>query len=360
MTDDQRNMDLFVPGRICLFGEHSDWAAEYDRHMGYCLVTGTDQGLHAEAYADENFVVETQLCDQLGRPTGRVRQMTCPWDSKVLSEAAEDADEFFRFCAGVASEFIGRPGVDGGLRLRITRMDLPLRKGVASSAAVCVLVAEAFNTVYKLGRFRHELMEIAYSGEKRTGSECGRMDQACIYGQTPVLLVFDATDNVRILPIFPRREIFMFFVDLAGRKDTKHILQDLRSAYPDNDRLQQALGAENETIIRLAYRSLEAGDAEELGRLMTRAQELFDGSVAPNSPDQLASPLLHQLLGCDEIKPHVWGGKGVGSQGDGTAQFVARSEEDRQRAMAIIAEAFPVMQCFPLTIGPAGNNEQQV
>ena len=352
-------MDLFVPGRICLFGEHSDWAAQYGQHMGYCLVTGTDQGLHGKADTDESFVVETQLCDHLGRPSGRIRRMTCPWETQVLSDAAKDTDEFFRFCAGVAHEFIGYPEVTGGLRLKITKMDLPLRKGVASSAAVCVLVAEAFNTVYQLGRFRHELMEIAYRGEQQTGSQCGRMDQACIYGQTPVLLAFDTTSNVRMLPIFPRQEIYMFFVDLAGRKDTMRILEDLRSVYSNNIELQNALGKDNEAIIRLAYRSLEAGDAEERGRLMIDAQEVFDRVVTPNSPEQLASPLLHQLLAFDGIQAHIWGGKGVGSQGDGTAQFVARSEEDRKQAMEIIAQAFPVMQCFPLTISRASSREQQ-
>ena len=45
---------LFVPGRVCLFGEHSDWAGGFRRfnqdiHPGCTLVVGTNQGLHAEA-----------------------------------------------------------------------------------------------------------------------------------------------------------------------------------------------------------------------------------------------------------------------------------------------------------------------
>ncbi len=43
-------MKLFVPGRICLFGEHSDWAGGYRRmnaeiEKGYTLICGTDQGI---------------------------------------------------------------------------------------------------------------------------------------------------------------------------------------------------------------------------------------------------------------------------------------------------------------------------
>ena len=25
----EREIDIFIPGRLCLFGEHSDWAATY-------------------------------------------------------------------------------------------------------------------------------------------------------------------------------------------------------------------------------------------------------------------------------------------------------------------------------------------
>jgi galactokinase len=46
-------MKIFVPGRLCLFGEHSDWAGDYRRlnpelEKGYTLLVGTNQGLYAE------------------------------------------------------------------------------------------------------------------------------------------------------------------------------------------------------------------------------------------------------------------------------------------------------------------------
>ncbi|MFB3891277.1 MAG: mevalonate kinase [Phycisphaerae bacterium] len=353
LTDDA--ISLFVPGRLCLFGEHSDWAAEYGLHKGFCMVIGTDQGLSAVARRAETFVVETHLSDADGRPTGRTRNMSCPWSMDTLLGAAKDANEFFRYCAGVAYQMASKPDVTGGLDIRITAMDLPLRKGVSSSAAVCILVAKAFDAVYRLGLFPHELMEIAYLGERLTGSQCGRMDQACIYGKTPVLLTFQKSSDIRIEPIFPGGEIHMFFVDLAGTKDTVKILADLQQAYLQDRALQQALGPENEKIIRSAYRAVGAGDAAALGELMRAAQENFDQRVAPNSPVQLASPLLHKLLADSELAKHILGGKGVGSQGDGTAQFVARSAADREAALAIIARRYPQMRSFPLTISPAAH-----
>jgi len=352
MSDQEKDIQLFVPGRLCLFGEHSDWAAQFGRHKGYCLVIGTDQGISATARPAERFTVETLVPDPLGRPSGRTRKMTCPWDARSLLGAAGDKEEFFRYCAGVAHCMHGRDGVTGGMELKITAMDLPLKKGVSSSAAVCILVAKAFDKVYRLGLFPHELMELAYDGEKLTGSQCGRMDQACIYGKTPVLLTFSGAEDVRVEPVFPAGEICMFFVDLAGKKDTVKILADLREAYPISAELQMGLGEENERIVRSACRELGAGRARELGELMTESQEIFDRLVAQHSPGELASPLLHELLGCDEIAEHTWGGKGVGSQGDGTAQFVARCGADRKTAMAKIKASYPQMKCFPLTIAP--------
>ena len=46
-------MRIFVPGIICLFGEHSDWAGGYrrvnaDLEKGYTIITGTNQGLYAK------------------------------------------------------------------------------------------------------------------------------------------------------------------------------------------------------------------------------------------------------------------------------------------------------------------------
>ena len=38
---------VFVPGRLCLFGEHSDWASNYETvDKGYAIVCGLEQGVN--------------------------------------------------------------------------------------------------------------------------------------------------------------------------------------------------------------------------------------------------------------------------------------------------------------------------
>jgi UTP-glucose-1-phosphate uridylyltransferase len=70
---------------------------------------------------------------------------------------------------------------------------------------------------------------------------------------------------------------------------------------------------------------------------MNEAQDFFDRYAIPACPEELESPVLHKILRYKPLEPHIWGGKGIGSQGDGTAQFVARSESDQQAVIEILA-----------------------
>ena len=96
--------------------------------------------------------------------------------------------------------------------------------------------------------------------------------------------------------------------------------------------------------------ALEQGDAQLLGRLMKQAQAEFDRYLIPACPSQLTAPILHKILHYEPIQPYIWGGKGVGSQGDGTAQFVVKDRESQQRVIDIITQDFPQMHCLELTI----------
>jgi hypothetical protein len=75
---------------------------------------------------------------------------------------------------------------------------------------------------------------------------------------------------------------------------------------------------------------------EQLGKLLTEAQAFFDRYAAPACPEELTSPVLHRVLSYKAFEPHIWGGKGVGSQGDGTAQFICRSEADQKAVIQIL------------------------
>jgi galactokinase len=343
---------LFVPGRLCLFGEHSDWAAGWRRvrpelSPGLCLVAGTDQGIRGEAEAAGTFEIASVLPS--GEEIGPARIEA---RSAALAEAARGGG-FFSYAAGVAAEVLERHGT-GGLRLHVAA-DLPVRKGLSSSAAICVLVARAFAEVYGLALSVREEMELAYAGERRTGSECGRMDQVCAYGRRVSFLRFDG-DGFEVEPLAPEAELHLLIVDLQRGKDTRRILADLNACFPAAPGpvaagVREALGPRNAALVAQARRALLAADARALGALMSEAQALFDEQIAPASPEQLAAPRLHAVLAHPALRELAWGGKGVGSQGDGCAQLVARGPEERERLAARLERELGV-RCWPLT--PSG------
>ena len=344
-------MKLFVPGRICLFGEHSDWAARYrlnnsELEKGYTLIASTNQGVYAEAKPHPTrLILNTTLSDGT-----RHGPYSLPMEGSALLDEAEKGG-FFSYAAGVAYQILTDYRVQG-LEIDNYLTDLPVKKGLSSSAAISVLVARAFNRTYDLKMTTRGEMEYAYRGETTTPSRCGRMDQGCAY-QRPILMTFDG-DRVDVRELSVPKSMYLVIVDLGAGKDTRLILNQLNHCYPFAEselekNVQHYLGPLSTQITQEAYQALHNGDAETVGKLMTRAQMEFDEHLIPACPSQLTAPVLHRVLNYEPIQPYIWGGKGVGSQGDGSAQFIVKDEESQRRVIEIIEQDLN-MSCLKLVI----------
>ena len=344
---------LFVPGRLCLFGEHTDWAGHY-RTMnaeiapGAAIVTGIEQGIYAEVEKSSLFEVQSVVPEI----ENEWQDFACRMDEQELKRIAKSGS-FFCYCAGVASYMLEWYKV-GGVRIKITSMTLPIKSGLSSSAAICVLVARAFNLLYNLNLNTMGEMNIAYVGELRTSSRCGRLDQACAFGVKPNLMTFDG-DEVEVQSLNVKKPLYWVFADLCGEKDTVKILRDLNRAYPfasnEQEQLeQQALGQLNQDIINRAIKYMAEGEPAKLGQLMTEAEELFNSHIAPMCPSELEAPKLRATLADPNIQPLVYGGKGVGSHGDGSVQFLARDPDCQQKLIDYLKAKG--MKAYPLTIKP--------
>jgi UTP-glucose-1-phosphate uridylyltransferase/mevalonate kinase len=345
-------LNLFVPGRICLLGEHSDWAGGYRRinadiEKGYTLLTGTNQGIYAEVEPHPTSLVLTSTM-----PDGEQRgPYEIPMELPILLQEAQKGG-FWSYIAGVAYQILTHHHVRG-LVIRNYKTDLPIKKGLSSSAAICVLTARAFNRIYDLKLTVRGEMELAYQGEITTPSRCGRMDQGCAYGDRPILMTYDG-DRVDVSELQVPQDLHLVIVDLQAQKDTMEILIRLNRCYPfAEDEIQQGvqqlLGSINKRIVHQAVEALQGGEIERLGELMVEAQVFFDRFAIPACPDELTAPTLHHVLNYEPLEPYIVGGKGVGSQGDGTAQFLARSEADQQAIIEILERDLD-MSCLTLTI----------
>ena len=345
-------MKLFVPGRLCLFGEHTDWAGHYrtmnaDIKPGAAIVTGIEQGIYAEVEKSPNF----ELSSQAPEIDNVWQDFSCRMDETELKRVAKSGS-FFCYCAGVASYMLEWYKV-GGVRIHITSMTLPMKSGLSSSAAICVLVARAFNLLYNLNLNTLGEMNIAYLGELRTSSRCGRLDQACAFGVKPNLMTFDG-DEIEVRSLNVKKHLYWVFADLCAEKDTIKILSDLNKGYPFptsemEQREHEALGEKNLEIVDRAIKYMAEGNAEMLGKLMVEAEDLFNSHVGPMSK-ALDAPKLAAVLSDPNIQPLVWGGKGVGSHGDGSVQFLARSAEAQAQLVDYLNSRG--MKAYTLTLKP--------
>ena len=343
---------LFVPGRLCLFGEHTDWAGHYrtmnaDIEPGAAIVTGIEQGIYAEVEQSSLFEMRSDAPEI----SGVWSDFSCRMNEGELKRIAKSGS-FFCYCAGVASYMLEWYKV-GGVSIRITNMTLPMKSGLSSSAAICVLVARAFNLLYNLNLNTLGEMNIAYLGELRTSSRCGRLDQACAFGVKPNLMTFDG-DEIEVQSLKVRKSLYWVFADLCAEKDTIRILSDLNKAYPfasneEEQRLHDALGKQNQSIIERAVAYMAEGNAEALGQLMVETEEIFNRQVAPLSK-ALKAPKLHETLHDPHILPLVYGGKGVGSHGDGSVQFLARDEQSQIQLVDYLNGIG--MKAYKLTLHP--------
>ena len=168
-----------------------DWAGGYRRinaeiEKGYTLIAGTDQGIYAEVSPHPTALV--LIATAARRHTARALRNRHGAAKPCWRRPRRAASGATSPASPTRSLTHYRVR---GLVIDNYQTDLPMKKGLSSSAAICVLAARAFNRVYDLKLTVRGEMELAYQGEITTPSRCGRMDQGCAFGNRPVLMTFD-------------------------------------------------------------------------------------------------------------------------------------------------------------------------
>lgn len=127
---------------------------------GYTLVCATNEGLHARVSALDT--PEIRFDHTRSGPVGHeadIVSFSLPLDLDKLTEAAKNGG-FFSYVAGTTAIVLqhetfklkqrSNHGLPAGLFINNYLTTLPMRKGLSSSAAVCVLVATAFSRLFSL------------------------------------------------------------------------------------------------------------------------------------------------------------------------------------------------------------------
>ncbi len=313
-------VSLFVPGRIGIIGELSDLSASYLKENknlspGKIIACSIDKGIYSKSrksdkfkYVYEDLYFEVDLNEN-------------DLEMSIVNEP------FFSYICGTLLYLVRKYNINFGIDLKIEKMDLPMKKGLSSSAAICLTIVKSYNMLYDLNLSNCELIEVAYQGEHLAGSFCGLLDQNSILSKNCTCFNF-YSDKVVMEDVHLKKELHLLIVDLKSSKNTKYIMNCFKKALPfpkktDDYFLHDIIGTKNLNIVTDAVNYLESGDLENFGKCLNYCQELMD--KAKNVCKEFKAPNLHLLLSDGFIKNMIYGGKSMGSGGDGSLLLVAKN-----------------------------------
>lgn len=288
-----------APGRVCLLGEHCDWAG------GSCLVAPLSRGVSARARPADAFELRSRFGVSHPSPAAEV--------------LPEDPN---RYAAAVLRLLLAEGWPLPPLRVHIDS-DLPDGRGFSSSAALCVALVRALAPLAPSPLDPAAIAELAYRAERELlGVGCGRMDPlACAYA-APLFIRWTPETELRPLSTPPLHL-------LAAANPRSRPAAELLQALAASTQSRATIWRWGELAEHGAER-LNHGDLPALGAAMDEAQRLYEALDLP----ELRAPWLAQAVRAARSAGAL-GAKFTGAGGDRSVVALFADE----RALARGAEA---------------------
>ncbi|MBM4391720.1 MAG: hypothetical protein FJ090_11405 [Deltaproteobacteria bacterium] len=292
-------MNVAVPGRLCLVGEHNDWAG------GASIVVPLDRHVRCRA-----------------TPAPRL-SATAVLEGRHLAWSGEGDPGPLRLVPAVSAELAAR-GLPSTATVHVDG-DLPPGRGFSSSAATCVALARAIAGTGGVALDVTTAAEVAYRSEReRCGVNCGRLDPvACAHGM-PLFLRFsgEAYDAEPIAA-----HLVLAVGSFRAPRDTVGILAVLGRYFRGEVKVRdweavRRVGAVRGALegfgeqARLARDALAASDLRAVGASMNVCQAIYEDELAACLPE-LRAPGLHRAVRALRAAGAL-GAKFSGAGGDGS------------------------------------------
>ena len=322
-----------APGRICLFGEHMDWVrhavipAAIELRI-FLMIEPIDGTIIAESYP--------------------------PFTARDIFKI-DDFDPLkggdLKYIRATVKAFLNKGYKLKGARIRLLKsndipvrmdaLDLPAKKGLSSSAALCVATAGALYALTNKVAEEHvsflaEIADIAYTAERKIlGINCGQMDQyASAFGG---LLYIDCSVEPAVpQPLALKTKLPIVIGDTQQPKDTPRILAWLGRRFQEKEPFFMEGVRGIVEVVEEAKKELmkETVNIEKIGKLMNLNQYYLskylkvsgDCPISPNNLDKLIEAAL---------SAGALGAKLTGSGGGGAMIALCRLEDINKVAKAI-------------------------
>jgi len=321
------SLTFYIPGRVCLLGDKIDL-------KGYPVVTATVSrilrlDLHPIPRGDDG-----------KRP---VRLWSANFNSGIRFDDASDvlredtkktwSVHPLKYWAAVVAVIMADPKfsakVNCGFEAALNS-EIPIGKGVASSAALSVGLTRALNALYGLSLVPDEMAHLAYVAEHDILQIlCGRMDQYAIAtgglahiwtGEIPKVSALTLPKNVGPLSVVVG--------DTLEPRPLQKLLVEFRGKLAEGDPLTLEVFDRIKDCVEDGRDALIAGDIPKFGDIM-RAQMVQERRVG------CITPGLERLCGAAE-KAGAIGAKLTGIGGGGCMVALCTPETSEAVAKAIV------------------------
>jgi len=321
-------------GRVCLLGDHCDWAQRQ------VLASSIDRRIVTDASPAKGDSVSISITNSAHGTSD-----SAEFDLQGARELPL-ADSSLKYVNAVAVAIMER-----GLALRGAELDIrsnvPMKKGLSSSAALCISTARAFSSLFSLGLSSDDAIRISYRAENGLlGIGCGMMDQTAAAYENPLFIDFH--DRFEYREITMNRPLPMVIAATGGERDTKLILNSLNHHYFDEEDplIVRTLGNDIPELVRRARAEMEGRcRLEVIGELMDQNQSCYDKGLRPFCPEELDTPLLYRALELAH-EGGALGAKWTGAGGEGSIIALARDRESCSLLADTLGERFSSMTAF--------------
>jgi len=313
---------MITPGRLCLFGEHEDWVSKFNKNYQHCSLIMPLKKMSIKSHALPHSEEEVLLYED-----GYDTCHHLPLNEGVLREYIYQKN-FFSIAAGVVLVMMQNFEIHG-IIIEIESEKLPIGMGLSSSAAFCVMIVKSFNEIYHLDLSLDDIKYYAQLGENTALSPCGSLDYE---GVTASGLIWYDFLNKTSMTVKTPKDMFLTLVPLK-KKNTGIILETLQKSFPyPHTSREEMINLFFTTVSPfIAKEALSAlNDMTRLGQIMNYYQKMWNGMVAPQS-QVLQDIESTKLIFNPEIQKWIYGGKGVGSHGDGAVQLLCKTAEAQDK-----------------------------
>ena len=270
---------ISAPGKVHLIGDH---AVVYGHPA---IIAAVGRRIYVEAEKSDRVMLADE---RFGR--------SLEWSVAECKEAAEHSQHLLRQCAekGNYSEIISwakdggsyvtywkamfgivlkMTGADSGIRVHVTKCDIPTGSGLGSSSAAAVAIAKTTSEVYHRDLSVEKINEIAYECERLVhGTPSGGDNTACAYGGLIWFQKAQPKNIINPISLGHKLENFVLAYTKQPEKSTGELVQMVREI-PESERNPKM--HEIEKMTHEMKSVLERKDYDRMKEIINRTNEIL-------------------------------------------------------------------------------------